>query len=190
MPSYDVIHLYWFKRFISINERLAIEMNRYLQETDIPEWMTKVKTTLIQNDPQKGAAPDNLKPIKCLPMIWKILTAQISEEIYNSLISSDYSPYEQKGCCKETRGTGELLYIDQHILKDIKTRRSNLAMAWIDSKKAYDMVPQRWITDCLKTYKISGEVIKFIENNMKNWRVELTAEGKSLTKVKIQIGAF
>ena len=34
-------------------------------------------------------------------------------------------------------------------------------------------------------YKISGEVIKFIENTMQNWRVELKAGGKSLTEVKI-----
>ena len=29
-------------------------------------------------------------------------------------------------------------------------------------------------------YKISGDVIKVIKNTMKNWRVELTAGGKSL----------
>ena len=39
-------------------------------------------------------------------------------------------------------------------------------------------------------YMISGEVIKFIENAMKNWRVELTAKGKNLTEVKIQKGVL
>ena len=34
-------------------------------------------------------------------------------------------------------------------------------------------------------YEISDEVINFIENTMKNWRVELTARGKSLAEVKI-----
>ena len=48
------------------------------------------------------------------------------------------------------------------------------------------MVPQNWIIDCLKTFKISDKVIKFIENAMKNRRVELTTGGKSLTEVKIQ----
>ena len=51
-------------------------------------------------------------------------------------------------------------------------------MAWIDYKKTYDIVPQRWIIDCLKIYKIYNEVIKFIEETMKNWRVELTAGEK------------
>ena len=54
-------------------------------------------------------------------------------------------------------------------------------MVWTDYKKAYDMVPQTRIIDCLKMYKISSEVIKLIENTMENWRVELTRGGKSLT---------
>ena len=39
-------------------------------------------------------------------------------------------------------------------------------------------------------YKISGEVIKFVENTMENWSVELTAGRKSLTEVKIQRRIF
>ena len=34
-----------------------------------------------------------------------------------------------------------IIIIDQHILNESKTRRKNLAMAWIDYKKANDMVP-------------------------------------------------
>ncbi len=41
--------------------------------------------------------------------------------------------------------------------------KKNLVIAWIDYKKAYDMVPQRWIINCLKMYKISHEVINIIE---------------------------
>ena len=28
-------------------------------------------------------------------------------------------------------------------------RKKNLSMAWIDYKKAYDMVPDSWILECL-----------------------------------------
>ena len=101
--------------------------------------------------------------------MWKILTAQIKEKIYDSLTRHGLFPDEQKGCRKGSRGTAELLYIDQHIPNESKTRRKNLAMAWIDRKKAYDMVPQSWILHCLKMYKISNEVINFIEQTMKTW---------------------
>ena len=63
-------------------------------------------------------------------------------------------------------------------------------MAWIDDKNAYDMVPENWILHCLKMYKISHEVINFIEETMQTWRVELTAGGRSLAETKIQIEIF
>ena len=55
-------------------------MAQQLQEANIPEWMTKGKIT--QKDPRKGTIPSNYKPIMFLPIIWKILTALIKEEIY------------------------------------------------------------------------------------------------------------
>ena len=154
-------------------------MNRCLQGTHVPEWMTKEKTTLIQKDPIKETVPKNYRPITRLRMMWKILTAQIMEEIYNSLTSRGLFPEEQKGCRKGSRGTAELLYIDQHILNEGKTRRKNLAMAWMDYKKAYDMVQLSWIINCHKMYKISDEIINFIEKTTKTWRVELIVGGRS-----------
>ena len=52
------------------------------------------------------------------------------------------------------------------------------------------MLPQSWILHCLKMYKISHEVINFIEQTMKIWRVELTAGGRSIAETKIQRGVF
>ena len=152
-PDHDGIHGFWFKKFTSIHSRLALEMNRCLQGAQVPDWMTKGKTTLIQKDPSKGTAPNNYIQITSLPMMWKILTAQIREKIY-SLTSRGLFLDEQKGCRKGSRGTVELLCIDQHILNENKTRRKNLAMAWIDYKKPNYMVPPSWIIHCLKMYKI------------------------------------
>ena len=60
-------------------------------------------------------------------------------------------------------------------------------MAWIDYKKAYDMVQQNWI-NCLKMYKISDEVINFIKKTMKTWKVELIVGDRNLTEAKVQRG--
>ena len=119
-PGHDGIHGFWFKTFTSIHKRMAQQLNRCLQETEVPDWMTKGITTLIQKDPQKGNIPSNYRPITCLPMMWKILTAVIKEEIYASLNWRKLFTEEQKGCRKGKRGTYDLLYIDQHILKEVK----------------------------------------------------------------------
>ena len=63
-------------------------------------------------------------------------------------------------------------------------------MTWIDYKKAYDIVLQSLILHCLKMYKISDQIILFMEKTMHTWRVELTAGVQSLGDVKIQRGIF
>ena len=135
----------------------------------------------------RTTASNNYRPITCLPMMWKILTAQIKEEIYYSLTNDGLFPDKEKGCCKWSRGTAELLYIDQHILSESKTRRKNLAIAWTDYKKAYDMVLQSWIINSFIIYK---NIINFIEKNMKIWRVKLAALGRSLAEAKIHRGIY
>ena len=54
-----------------------------------------------------------------------------------------------------------------HILNVSKTIGNNLAMTWIDHKKAYDMVPYSWIINSLKMYKISEKVVNFVDKTMK-----------------------
>ena len=88
--------------------------------------------------------------------MWKILIEQMREERYNSLINRGLFPAEPKECNIWTRDTREVIYSDQ-----------NLPTAWIDNKKPFYMVPQRWIIDSLKMYMISGEV-KINENTMRN----------------------
>ena len=86
-PGHDGKRGFWLKKFTSIHGRVALEMNRCLQDAQVRDWMTKGKTTLIQKDPSNGTAPNNYRPITCQPIMWKILAAQIREKIYNSLTS-------------------------------------------------------------------------------------------------------
>ena len=67
-----------------------------------------------------------------------------------------------------------------------ETEKSSYGLDWLQKGVWYD--PVSWIINCLKTYRISYDVINFIETNMKTWRVELTAGGKSSAETKIQSG--
>ena len=55
--------------------------------------------------------------------------------------STKLLPEEQKSYRKRSRRTNDLLYVDRAVIKEVKSRNKNLAMAWMDYKKAYDMVP-------------------------------------------------
>ena len=69
-------------------------------------------------------------------------------------------------------------------------RLENVAMGWIDNKKIYDMVPKSEIIDCLKMFKISVKVIRFITKAIKNGKIESIASRTTLAEVKIQSNIF
>ena len=112
--------------------------------------MTKGITTLIRKDPQQGSIPSNYRPITCLPIMWKSLSALIKEKYISHLIGANYFQKNRMDAAEKKRGSHDLLYIYQHILKEVKIRHKNIAMAWIDYRKAYDIVPHTWILECQK----------------------------------------
>ena len=54
--------------------------------------------------------------------------------------------------------------------------------------KAYDILPQNRIMECLKKYKITDKVINFITKAKENLKVELAVRGPTLAEIKIQRG--
>merc|ERR1711911_225066 len=121
--------------------------------------------------------------------MWKLLTGIFSEKMYQHLEEKELLPDEQKGCRKNSRGTKDQLLIDKMILKDAK-KGKNLAMAWIDYKKAYDMVPHSWILEAMNMFKVAGNVAELLRCSMDNWRTQLMGNGTILGTVNIERGIF
>ena len=99
------------------------------------------QTALLQEDKTKGNIASNYRPITCLPLMWKLLSGVNADQIYGHLDQQKLLPEEHKGCRKRSRGTNDLLYTDKPVFREIKSKKKNLAMAWIDYKNAYDVVP-------------------------------------------------
>ena len=81
------------------------------------------------------------------------MTGIIADSMYEFFAENDALPVEERGCRRESRGTNDYLLIDKMVLADCKRKHKNLAMAWVDYKKAYDMVPHSWIVQSLKSHR-------------------------------------
>ena len=80
---------------------------------------------------------------------------KVADQIYGHLDQQRLLPEEQKRCRKGSRGTNDLLYIDRALIKEVKSRNKNFAMAWIVAyKKAY-MVSHSWIIECLGLFEVA-----------------------------------
>ena len=114
------------------------------------------------------------------------MTGVIAEVMYKDL--EDILPEEQKGCRRRSRRTKDQLLLDKAILKDCK-RHTNLAMTWIDYRKAFDMVPHSWIGVCLEMFDIAVNVRQFLHSSMEKCNTELTS-GQKFGVVNTDIGIF
>ena len=152
--------------------------------------MTTGRTALVHKDKSKGNVASNYWPITCLPIMWKLLTGIISERRYNYLEETNTMPHQQKGCRRKCRSTKDQLLIDKMVMMTSKRRKTNLSMAWIDYKKAFDMIPHSWLMECLEIYGAEENTIIFLKNTMPNWKTILTISGTRLAEVNIRRGIF
>ena len=95
-------------------------------------------------------------------------------------------PEENKRCRKRPRGTNDLLYIDRAVITEVKSRKKNLGIAWIDCKKAYDMVPHSWIKEYLELFRVAENIKTLLVNSMEKRRVMLCAGNSELGEVDIK----
>ena len=74
----------------------------------MPSWLTRERTSLLQKDNSKDNLASNYRPITCLPLMWKLLTGVIADQIYVHLDQEKLLPEEQKGGRKGSRRTNDL----------------------------------------------------------------------------------
>ena len=185
-PGPDGVQGYWFKAFSCLHKPIVRALQMALLEGNVPEWMVTGKTALIQKDPAKGTNVSNYRPIACLPLMWKLLSGIFADRVYTHLLNNQLLPEEQKGCRKNSRGTKDQLLIDKAILKECKKLKKNVAMSWIDYKKAYDMVPHSWIKETLNITGVANNIKHLVTNSMGKWGTLLTCNGEELGKVEIK----
>ena len=101
---------------------------------------------------------------------------------------------EQRVGKKDCYGCKDQLVINNATLEKCMKRKKNLSTAWIDYKKALDSVPHSWILKCLQMYKIHPVLVMFIEENMSQWKTNMTLvhkEGVLETRpIRIKRGVF
>ena len=121
---------------------------------------------MFQKDKRKGNVASNYRPITCLLLMWKLLTGVIADQMYEHLDREKLLPEGQKGRRKDSRWTNDLLYIDGAVIKEFNSISKNIAMAWIDYQKAFDMLPHSWITECLDLFEVAESIKSLLVNSM------------------------
>ena len=97
-PGPELVQGFWLKNFSSLHERVRLPLKECLDSGFVPSWLTRGRTSLLQKDKSKGNVASNYRPITCLPLMWKLLTGVIADQIHAHLDQEKLLPEEQKGC--------------------------------------------------------------------------------------------
>ena len=76
---------FWFKKISALHHVIGLGLDDCLKTENVPDWIVKGRTVLIQKDSANGTMAGNYRPIACLPLMWKLLTGIFAEEIYDHL---------------------------------------------------------------------------------------------------------
>ena len=161
-----------------------------MQQGNAPDWMTTGRTLLCLKDPKQGSLVSNFRPIACLLLMWKLLKGVLAEELYHHLDENKLMPVEQTSGRKGSRGTKDQLLIEKMVIQYCKRRLTGLGVAWVDYKKAYDMIPHSWIETTLEMFGVADNVRNLGKESTQKWNTELTTGGRILGNVKIRHGIF
>ena len=158
----------------------------------IPAWFVKRRTVLIPKEGCQGR-PEQYRPITCLNTEYKLLTAVMTEVLYDHAIAYSLLPPEQRAIHRGHRGCLDALMIDSMVAKEVMVRHRDLSVAWIDYQKAYDRVPHEWMSWMLSYIKASLSVQVVLDNLRKQWSSVFcvgTGEGAVRTELQFRRGLF
>ena len=103
---------------------------------------------------------------KRLNLLWKLKTGIIADKLYQHLENENLLLEEQKGCRHASRATRDQFLIATAVIRNCKRRKTNLNMAWVDFRKAYDMISHVWIIKALKLIDAAPNVVALLKSTM------------------------
>ena len=192
-PGPDCISAYWLRAFPSIVTFLKAAMWKVMDgASELPEWVVRGRTVMLPKEGCTGK-PDQYRPITCLNTSYKLLTTTLAEVLMAHVTAKNLLPEEQKALRRGRRGCLDALTVDAAIAREAQVDKRDLSVAWIDYRKAYDMVPHRWIRGALKAIRAPKQVRRLVRRLVPLWQTNLTvrtAQGTTSIPVTLKRGVF
>ena len=188
-PGIDGIQNFWWKKLKGAWKSIIRCFTRWREQPEvIPDWLTQGRTVLLPKT-EDLSSERNYRPITCLNTCYKIFTGMIGKYMKEHAERNNIWDRCQLGTCSGVLGTVDQLLIDAAIMDEVRNQQRNLAVAFYDYQKAYDMVRHDWMIRVYRWMGIQEKVVKVLIKLMKGWktRLEVTQNGKVKTSRLLNI---
>ena len=155
----------------------------------LPDWLTQGRTVLPKTEYLSNER--NYHPITSLNNCYKVFTDIICNYIKEYTERNNIWDRSQLGTCSGVLGTVDQLIIDNAIMCEVRNQRRNLAIAFYDYQKGYNIIRHNWMARVYQWIEASEEVVNIMVKLMEGWksRLEVTEDRKVLgRKISIKKG--
>ena len=145
-------------------------------EEEYRGWFSEGKTSLL---PKPGdLCSENQRPITCLNNIYKWFTSCPQSPMDSYLEEFDLMEGQQRGAMGGCSGTTDNLSIGRMVTLDCHRGNRNLNMAWVDVRKAYDLVDHTLLAEVMRIYHFSKWLCRTISHLAASWNTKIVAVTK------------
>eukprot|EP01018_Ginkgo_biloba_P017078 Gb_08423 [translate_table: standard] len=157
---------------------------------DVGHIPSDLNSAVLVSIPKKGdlTLHDNYRGISLISVLLKILTSVIIKRIDAELEERKFYSKSQAGFRKGEECVAQVVALKEIILRrNIKWKRATF-MAFIDFKKAYDMVPHEAPMKKLRAVGVAGKALDFFKNLYKSTSVKVRFEDLVSPPIPVQRG--
>ena len=151
--------------------------NKSLQEGKIPDpWKLANITPLQKKGPKTSTK--NYRPISLTSVVSKLMEKIVRDKIMSHMEENGLFTKHQHGFRKGYSCVTQLIDVCEKWTEELDNKNS-IDLIYLDFQKAFDKVPHKRLITKLKGYGIQGNVIKWVEDFLKDRKQRVQISGSS-----------
>ena len=160
-----------------VKKPLTDIFNKSLQEGKIPDpWKLANITPLHKKGPKTSTK--NYRPISLTSVVSKLMEKIVRDKIMSHMEENGLFTKHQHGFRKGYSCVTQLIDVCEKWTEELDNKNS-IDVIYLDFQKAFDKVPHKRLITKLKGYGIQGNVIKWVEDFLKDRKQRVQISGSS-----------
>ena len=163
-PGHDQVYNFFIKHIKALHKKMALLIVEAINDPNkIDDEFYSGVTYLIAKR-QNASLPNQLRPITCLPNLYKVISKVVSSLLADFCETNKVISENQAGTRRRCQGAKQQALVNKNLNR---FHNNDLKTCWIDAKKAFDSVPHQYLLECLMIMNVPSFIIEFVKRMMK-----------------------
>ena len=160
-----------------LTEPITMLINKSLSSGIFPdEWKLAFVSPIFKSGDRQNIR--NYRPISLLSGTSKVLERSVYNSLYNHCVINNLLSSKNSSFKRNDSAVNRLIYLVDRIYKGLDDEKE-IAMIFLDIRKAFDIVWHKGLLFKLKQFGVSGKLLKWFESYLGNRRQKVVIKGVS-----------